>query len=785
MIKTVLKSEQLNIGNIGTSKKINLFKILNSHCKTIFRRKRIDVKRIKQLKAMEIVGKVILNGEEGINEDTTTRVCVLFNNVLMTFFKHQECPGYTTFEFYQFLKEKALRSEYPYGMALVNNSLCQLMIKNGKTDKARKISSEGIKLCSRWLKSTQNDGKDKNRVRPIIKVLFNSLLIRAHLFLEEGEFEKNEKALVQAKTLVKKYCPDERGLIDKAEREIEVGCYRKQDTKTSKFSDYVEKAYQDSDIIGNCMGKSRGGKRIKVNLRKKKRIRSASSHVRGGYGVVKSRERRQNRGKASESNSRFRIKNNHNKSFGKSPTNSQGTSNHRQRDSISRPKMNSRKPRQRSHKRRVRSRGSKRRDTSLEFQSLQSRSIKNQSNLTFGKKKRYKYKQPGMHFNHTYSGAYQSPFYNPMLHQQYQENFMLQQKYTELQQLTNTLQMELMKTKTGHNNLDMNTEAGTDMRSSNLSRGLSIVDKEVMEKIGLIQKEQNHIKEVKKDISKKLDQINKKLDGDILPGIYSPSNNSNNQANNNLTAGKRNEKVDIFTTSNSPKSDVIMEESSIEDSSQISDSKNKSKNSSKNVKEKPKIKRKVSLCLGDRLRRPSGKPSNHQVSTYMISCDYLTTSYYVYLENCLQRMKKKSSQLKEIKEKKEKEGKSASGDQNLEIVKSYWTYGKLKERDMTVKYQYKVTITPDGFFLEILARQFDNPNTELGRLLCQEKLNENQIRFIFQKMKASEVLPIAYPISTFKSIGHFITFAMNHFITVSNQLSNPKGGSEIGEQGKI
>jgi hypothetical protein len=71
------------------------------------------------------------------------------------------------------------------------------------------------------------------------------------------------------------------------------------------------------------------------------------------------------------------------------------------------------------------------------------------------------------------------------------------------------------------------------------------------------------------------------------------------------------------------------------------------------------------------------------------------------------------------------------------------------------------------FEVRLKAHEYDPSNRKVGRLVCTETLNLDQIKHIFMHIKASVVLPVMYPISTFKNLEYFINFVLTHFVSVS------------------
>jgi hypothetical protein len=302
-------------------------------------------------------------------------------------------------------------------------------------------------------------------------------------------------------------------------------------------------------------------------------------------------------------------------------------------------------------------------------------------------------------------------------------------KMSELEKITISMQQELLKMK---KELLEKQENPTKERD-NQDKGNGQFNEELKKKMNLIENEQMNNKNIKLEILDRLEEINTKLNEKTFEVDQDESVCSKNIALDTPTPTQK-------AISNSMNSSKRKE-------TEMSYSSPRSKSKSKSSSSKIVIGQKFDKFV-DKLNKFSGTGTN--LSDIILTSDYLTTTYFVYLEHCIQGMKK-------------------SPIVNFEPTFTYFNYTENK-LNLFFKLGYKIKKHRklNSFDLLLTAHEFDQGSREQGALVCEEKLSERQLKFLFQKIKASHVLPVKFPVSTFKSLSCFINFVLIHFISVIN-----------------
>lgn len=288
-------------------------------------------------------------------------------------------------------------------------------------------------------------------------------------------------------------------------------------------------------------------------------------------------------------------------------------------------------------------------------------------------------------------GQYQQMFPNPQVapqqgvnpmafHQLQQVTLQLQTELNRLRQINTTETVanngqELLQTFANLNQINNNGALGDLNKLAEMQNLSGEESKELQRKIQAIQKEQMEYRDLKKGIEKRLDDISKTLGG--VGGIFNRSEMSTEQNQVSINRDCLDIRPDF---SLSPKSDMIIQEDPQEarsDTRKIRTTKNSrstnnyggynsqiikkkdpkygispknnpnnshQSNESQQKFSKNDFKRTQTQALGDDLRKLKQKnieQRNIPATNYMLSCDYLTTSYFVYLENCLRALQNK------------------------------------------------------------------------------------------------------------------------------------------------
>lgn len=228
-------------------------------------------------------------------------------------------------------------------------------------------------------------------------------------------------------------------------------------------------------------------------------------------------------------------------------------------------------------------------------------------------------------------------------------------------------------------------------------------DNEILDKLEQIRKEQKELKETKKVIERKLKKIEDFIEQE--PQIDGDLNISS------IPTISRNQ-------SNSK---------SIHSHRKESDPK-------KNFNKK--------LTLGEDLKNTKPPNSSPKISSYVLNVDPLTSTFNNYFKILLEKMKK--------------------DDKSESIYSNQFIH--LSNSTEIFRIIYKLSVIDQECILNLSCYRKSDKN--MKDLLCEEELNEEQIKFIFEKLKPTEVLPEDFPINCFTHFKYLINFVLAYFCTI-------------------